>query len=52
MMHSVHTFQELLRLLVEYEARVAEGERCCIVEREHQREPGKLVLEFVLEVRS
>jgi hypothetical protein len=42
---------ELLRLFEELRRRVEAGEHCYIVEREHDREHGRLVLELVIEVQ-
>lgn len=42
--------EELLRLLDHYRRRVEQGDRCRLVEREHPREPGRLVIEMVIEV--
>ncbi len=42
--------EELLRLLDQFRHRVESGERCRIVEREHAREPGRLVIELSIEV--
>ncbi len=43
------TVEELLRLLDEYRERVERGARCRLVEREHGREPGRLLLELRIE---
>ena len=44
------TLEELMRLLDEYRRCVEGGQRCRLVEREHPREPGRLLLEVVIEV--
>ena len=43
--------EELLHLLHEYRTRVERGERCRLVEREHVREKGRLLLELEIEVQ-
>ncbi len=43
------TLEELLALLDEMERRVERGERCRLVEREHPREGGRMVIEMVIE---
>ena len=42
--------KDLLSLLDAYGRRVERGERCRLVEREHPRENGRLLLEFMFEV--
>lgn len=49
---SFRAIEELCRVLGEYKRRVENGERCRLVEREHGSEPGRLHVEFVIEVRS
>jgi hypothetical protein len=41
--------EELLRLFQHFQHRVENGERCRVVEREHAREPGRLVIELSIE---
>lgn len=42
--------EELLHVLNQYRRRIESGERCRLVEREHGREPGRLLVELVIEV--
>ncbi len=44
------TVQELLVLLDEYRRRVECGDRCRLVEREHEHKPGRLLFEVAIEV--
>jgi hypothetical protein len=46
---SFRTLEELLRILDEYRRRIESGERCRLVEREHERVPGQLLVELVIE---
>jgi hypothetical protein len=43
--------QELLHLLDQFRRRVEQGERVRLVEREHIRESGRLLIELVIEAR-
>lgn len=43
------TLEELLAVLEEYRRRVEAGQTCRLVEREHVRVPGKLLVELVIE---
>jgi hypothetical protein len=43
------TVAELLHLFGRLKRRIEGGERCRLVEREHAREPGRLVIELVIE---
>lgn len=45
------TVQELLRFLEQYRRRIEAGEKCRIMERDHPWEPGRLLIEFAIEVR-
>lgn len=45
------TVQELLRFFEQCRRRVEAGESCHLVEREHPYEPGRLLIEFAIEVR-
>jgi hypothetical protein len=49
---SFRTLEELLPFLDEYRRRIESGQRCRLVEREHTREPGRLLVEWVIEVQS
>lgn len=42
--------EELLHLIERYRRRVERGERARLVEREHPREPGRMVIELIIEV--
>ncbi len=44
------TVAELLVLLDEYRRRVESGDRCRLVEREHDHKPGRLLIEVAIEV--
>jgi hypothetical protein len=46
---SFRAVEELLALLDHYRGRVTNGESCRLVEREHPREPGRLLIEIVIE---
>jgi hypothetical protein len=46
---SFRALEELLHLLDQYRRRVERGERCRLVEREHPREAGRLLLEIMIE---
>ena len=41
--------EDLLHLLDQYRGRVESGECCRLVEREHAREPGRLMIEIAIE---
>jgi hypothetical protein len=41
--------EEVLRLLGQFKRRIEGGERCRLVEKEHAQEPGRLVVELVIE---
>ena len=43
--------EELLRFFEQFRHRVENGERCRIVEREHPREAGRLIIELAIEVQ-
>ncbi len=43
------TVDELLQVLDEYRRRLESGARCRLVEHEHGREPGRLLLELRIE---
>ena len=47
---SFRALEELLNLLDHYRRRAENGERCRLVEREHGREAGRLLLEIEIEV--
>jgi hypothetical protein len=44
--------EELLRVLDVYRRRVESGETCRLVEKEHRREPGRFLVELVIEVEG
>ena len=44
------TLDELLHVVDEYRRRGRTGERCRLVEHEHVRKDGHMVVEFVIEV--
>jgi hypothetical protein len=48
---SFRTVEELLWLLDRFRGRIASGERCRLVEREHRRDPDRLVVEISIEVQ-
>jgi hypothetical protein len=48
---SFRTLEELLSLLDQFRRRVANGERCRLVEREHRREPDRFIIEIAIEVQ-
>lgn len=39
----------LLRILLRFKQRIEAGERCRLVDREHVGEPGRVVIELVIE---
>jgi hypothetical protein len=49
---SFRVIEELLRVLDVYRRRVESGEKCRLVETEHRREPGRLLVELVIEVEG
>jgi hypothetical protein len=49
---SFRVMEELLRVLDAYRRRVESGEACRLVEREHRREPGRFLVELVIEAQG
>lgn len=49
---SFRALEELLHLLDQYRRRAESGEPCRLVEREHPREPGRLLLEIAIEIEG
>jgi hypothetical protein len=42
--------EEALYLMAQFKRRIEAGERCRLVEREHAREPGRLLFELAIEL--